>query len=259
MRSRYSAFVKDLRPYLLATWHPDTRPAEIEAPEPGLQWLGWTCAGPRSPMPTTGWSSLWHAASWAGGPTVCTRSAPLCAKAVAGCTCAPRTEPLIPGVERDPAGLPLATRNRARLIVARPSTRARRPPCSSNSTLIQMAMVAVGLAALGIITVEGVLISRRRGGEPYDWAAFWTTVRINLWRVVVESLPMGAVLGVALPFGAWMYAHRLWTVPMDTAWAGRRCFFLHGVFLLLDDIARVTGCAGTGPRTRCTTRATSTT
>ena len=63
-------------------------------------------------------------------------------------------------------------------------------------TLIQMAMVAVGLAALGIITVEGVLISRRRGGEPYDWAAFWTTVRINLWRVVVESLPMGAVLGV---------------------------------------------------------------
>jgi SEC-C motif-containing protein len=40
MRSRYSAFVKDLRPYLLATWHPETRPAEIEAPEPGLQWLG---------------------------------------------------------------------------------------------------------------------------------------------------------------------------------------------------------------------------
>ena len=40
MRSRYSAFVKDLRPYLLATWHPDTRPAEIEAPETGLQWLG---------------------------------------------------------------------------------------------------------------------------------------------------------------------------------------------------------------------------
>ncbi|WP_306566243.1 YchJ family protein [Aquabacterium sp.] len=40
MRSRYSAFVKDLRSYLLATWHSETRPAEIEAPEPGLQWLG---------------------------------------------------------------------------------------------------------------------------------------------------------------------------------------------------------------------------
>lgn len=40
MRSRYCAFVLDLRPYLLATWHPTTRPAEIEAPEPGLKWLG---------------------------------------------------------------------------------------------------------------------------------------------------------------------------------------------------------------------------
>lgn len=40
MRSRYSAFVLDLRDYLLATWHPDHRPACIEAPEPGLRWLG---------------------------------------------------------------------------------------------------------------------------------------------------------------------------------------------------------------------------
>lgn len=40
MRSRYSAFVKDLRPYLLDTWHPDHRPTEIEAPEAGLNWLG---------------------------------------------------------------------------------------------------------------------------------------------------------------------------------------------------------------------------
>lgn len=42
MRSRYSAFVLDEREYLLATWHPDTRPACIEPPEPGLQWLGLT-------------------------------------------------------------------------------------------------------------------------------------------------------------------------------------------------------------------------
>lgn len=40
MRSRYSAFVKDLRPYLLDTWHPSTRPPLIEPPEPGLKWLG---------------------------------------------------------------------------------------------------------------------------------------------------------------------------------------------------------------------------
>lgn len=40
MRSRYSAFVLDLRDYLLASWHPRTRPAQIEPPEPGLRWLG---------------------------------------------------------------------------------------------------------------------------------------------------------------------------------------------------------------------------
>ena len=41
MRSRYSAFVLGLEDYLRATWHPDTRPAELEldaAPSP--QWLG---------------------------------------------------------------------------------------------------------------------------------------------------------------------------------------------------------------------------
>jgi len=40
MRSRYSAFVLDRRDVLLATWHPSTRPAEIEPPEPALKWLG---------------------------------------------------------------------------------------------------------------------------------------------------------------------------------------------------------------------------
>jgi SEC-C motif-containing protein len=40
MRSRYSAFVLDLRPYLLASWHASTRPAELAPPEPGLKCLG---------------------------------------------------------------------------------------------------------------------------------------------------------------------------------------------------------------------------
>ncbi|MED5620181.1 YchJ family protein [Ideonella sp. BN130291] len=40
MRSRYSAFVLGLTDYLLATWHPGTRPATIAPNEPGLQWLG---------------------------------------------------------------------------------------------------------------------------------------------------------------------------------------------------------------------------
>lgn len=40
MRSRYSAYVLGLADYLLATWHPGTRPPEIEANPPGLKWLG---------------------------------------------------------------------------------------------------------------------------------------------------------------------------------------------------------------------------
>ena len=40
MRSRYSAFVLGLTEYLLETWHASTRPARLDASEPGLKWLG---------------------------------------------------------------------------------------------------------------------------------------------------------------------------------------------------------------------------
>lgn len=40
MRSRYSAFVLNLGGYLLDTWHPRTRPLDINLSEPGLKWLG---------------------------------------------------------------------------------------------------------------------------------------------------------------------------------------------------------------------------
>jgi len=40
MRSRYSAYVLGHHDYLLATWHPRTRPAELPPAEPGLRWLG---------------------------------------------------------------------------------------------------------------------------------------------------------------------------------------------------------------------------
>jgi SEC-C motif-containing protein len=40
MRSRYTAYVRNLTRYLLETWHPRTRPAELEPSPPGLRWLG---------------------------------------------------------------------------------------------------------------------------------------------------------------------------------------------------------------------------
>ena len=39
MRSRYTAFVLERAPYLLATWHASQRPAELDF-EPGAKWLG---------------------------------------------------------------------------------------------------------------------------------------------------------------------------------------------------------------------------
>ncbi|MDL2338141.1 MAG: YchJ family metal-binding protein [Pseudomonadota bacterium] len=40
MRSRYSAYTLQLDDYLLATWHPSTRPDGPLQHEPGLRWLG---------------------------------------------------------------------------------------------------------------------------------------------------------------------------------------------------------------------------
>ena len=39
MRSRYAAFALDDSAYLLSSWHPETRPATIEA-DPDLRWVG---------------------------------------------------------------------------------------------------------------------------------------------------------------------------------------------------------------------------
>lgn len=40
MRSRYSAYVKDELAYLMASWHPRTRPESLEPNPVGLRWLG---------------------------------------------------------------------------------------------------------------------------------------------------------------------------------------------------------------------------
>lgn len=41
MRSRYSAYVLGLEPYLRATWHPATRPASLDLHTgPATKWLG---------------------------------------------------------------------------------------------------------------------------------------------------------------------------------------------------------------------------
>lgn len=39
MRARYSAFAIGREDYLMTSWHPDTRPAEVEV-EPTMHWVG---------------------------------------------------------------------------------------------------------------------------------------------------------------------------------------------------------------------------
>lgn len=39
MRSRYAAFVAEDTAYLLRTWHPSTRPMQLEC-DPGMRWTG---------------------------------------------------------------------------------------------------------------------------------------------------------------------------------------------------------------------------
>ncbi len=51
MRSRYSAFVCRDAAYLLATWHPSRRPAELQF-EPGARWLGLEVRSHRMVDPT---------------------------------------------------------------------------------------------------------------------------------------------------------------------------------------------------------------
>jgi SEC-C motif domain protein len=40
MRSRYSAYVLKQEDFLLATWHPATRPSELDLAADGTKWLG---------------------------------------------------------------------------------------------------------------------------------------------------------------------------------------------------------------------------
>jgi len=40
MRSRYSAYVLKLEAYLLATWHPSTRPTPLDLAVDNAKWLG---------------------------------------------------------------------------------------------------------------------------------------------------------------------------------------------------------------------------
>jgi SEC-C motif-containing protein len=53
MRSRYSAYVLNLEKYLLATWHPDSRPGKLDLEADPIKWLGLKIVRSETPSPTT--------------------------------------------------------------------------------------------------------------------------------------------------------------------------------------------------------------
>lgn len=53
MRSRYSAYVLHLEPYLLATWHPDTRPDTLDLSQDNTKWLGLQVLRAETTSPST--------------------------------------------------------------------------------------------------------------------------------------------------------------------------------------------------------------
>lgn len=71
MRSRFTAFAAGDEAYLLATWHPSTRPAAVD-PDPALQWYrldvhGTTGGGPFDTEGRVDFSAHWRGASGARG------------------------------------------------------------------------------------------------------------------------------------------------------------------------------------------------
>jgi len=48
MRSRYTAYVLKLEDYLLATWHPSTRPKQLDLASAPRRWLGLKVLGRES-------------------------------------------------------------------------------------------------------------------------------------------------------------------------------------------------------------------
>ena len=66
MRSRYTAYVLNALDYLRDTWHPEHRPAVLDANEPGLRWLGLTVRSHRIVDDTHAEVEFVARSKWAG-------------------------------------------------------------------------------------------------------------------------------------------------------------------------------------------------
>jgi len=76
----------------------------------------------------------------------------------------------------------------------------------------KLALIVVSAVAVLASVVEAVVLWRLN--RPYDWREAGASLVVALGREFTNLLP----LAIALPGGFWLYEHRLWTAPLDTAW-----------------------------------------
>ena len=86
MRSRYSAYALALEHYLLATWHPSTRPAALELDAARAKWLGLEVKRHHAADDDHAEVEFIARTRSAAAPTGCTKPAASCAKRGSGIT-----------------------------------------------------------------------------------------------------------------------------------------------------------------------------
>lgn len=74
-------------------------------------------------------------------------------------------------------------------------------------------VLAIGLALISLGALEALVLSRLKPGS-YDWKGHHASLATTLMRGATDWIP----LSFLLPGGAWLYEHRLFDIPLNTAW-----------------------------------------
>ncbi|MSQ72337.1 MAG: sterol desaturase family protein [Betaproteobacteria bacterium] len=81
-------------------------------------------------------------------------------------------------------------------------------------TLLQKLLLAFSAIAITASLLEGLILSLRRPGT-YDWKATGASLLVAVGRSVTDQL---LPVAIAIPFGYWLYEHRMLDAGIDTWW-----------------------------------------
>jgi sterol desaturase/sphingolipid hydroxylase (fatty acid hydroxylase superfamily) len=78
---------------------------------------------------------------------------------------------------------------------------------------LRTALITLALVALVASLLEGVVLTVLK--RHYDWREAMASLAVAIVRRFVDVVP----LAIAMPGGAWLYEHRLWSPPLDAVWS----------------------------------------